>query len=268
MPLIPDLTLPGEESVVVAGDWHGNINWAQQVFPFLRRAVPGVRTVLHLGDFGFWPGQDYAQTVDYWARNAGVERILVTPGNHENWAALDALFAETPGEMIQIAERVFVMPRGYRFRLAGRRFTSLGGAASLDREDRVPFREWWPSEIPTEADVDRVIAGGPTDVLLTHEAVDGGTDLVERVLRANPLGWGREALAYSALSRDRVTRVYCALQPKVVAHGHLHLQAERTREDGKQIFSLAADGADGNLALLDLSTLKWSWLGDPRAWKR
>ena len=193
MASIPDLSLPGETSVVVAGDWHGSVSWVQQVFPFLRRAVPCVRTVLHLGDFGYWPerpGQGFVQTVDYWAKTAGIERVLVTPGNHEWWNSLDERFAGAPCEPIQLAERVFVMPRGFRFTLAGRQFTSFGGAASLDKDDRVALKEWWPTEVPSEEDVARVIAGGETDVLLTHEAVDGGPELVERVIRSNPLGWG------------------------------------------------------------------------------
>jgi hypothetical protein len=268
---IPDLTLPGETSVVVAGDWHGNVTWAQQTFPFLRRAVPGVRTVLHLGDFGYWPerpGHGFEETVSYWARAAGVERVLVTPGNHEWWSDLDKKFTAAPGRMVQLADRVFMMPRNFRFTLAGRQFTSLGGAASLDRADRVPLKEWWPSEVLTEADVAAAIAGGRTDVMLTHEAVDGGPALIEQVIRSNPLGWDDYALAYSALSRDRVTRAYNALRPLVLAHGHLHLRAERTLEDGRRIYSLAADGDAGNLAVLNLSRLRWNWLGDPRAWKQ
>ncbi|MGY4856858.1 metallophosphoesterase [Cryobacterium sp. AP23] len=271
MSSVPDLTLPGESSVVIAGDWHGSITWAQQVFPFLRRTVPGVRTVLHLGDFGYWSereGHGFADTVSYWARAAGLERVLVSPGNHENWDKLDRLFAAAPGEPVEVAARVFMMPRGYRFTLAGKQYASFGGAASLDRADRVPLKDWWPTEVPTEDDVARMTSGGPADVLLCHEAIDGGADLVERVLKANPLGWDEDALAYSALSRHRVTRVYEALTPSVMAHGHLHLKAERTFEDGRRVYSVAADGDAGNLAVLDLHTLRWTWLGDPRAWKR
>ncbi|TFD94008.1 metallophosphatase family protein [Cryobacterium lactosi] len=271
MTSIPDLSLTGETQVAVAGDWHANIGWVQQVFPFLRRAVPGIRTVLHLGDFGYWgerSGHGFPETVSYWARAAGIERVLVTPGNHEHWSSLDSLFAVSPNRPVQIAERVHVLPRAFRFTLAGRTFASFGGAASLDRDDRVPLKTWWPSEVPTEADVTRAIDGGPTEVLLTHEAVDGGTELVERILRSNPLGWDEAAIAYSALSRERVTRVYEALRPRVLAHGHLHLKDERTSKDGRKIYSLGADGQDGNLAVLRLEDLRWTWLGDPRAWKR
>lgn len=268
---IPDLTLPGETSVVIAGDWHGSVNWVQATFPFLRRATPNVRTVLHVGDFGHWPdrpGQGFVQTVDYWMRAAGVERILVTPGNHEWWSDLDSRFAAAPGQMVQLTERVFVAPRGYRFTIAGRQFTSFGGAASLDKADRTPLRDWWPTEIPTDEDVARAIAGGPTDVLLTHETVDDGAPLVESVLRSNPLGWGPEELAYSALSRRRVSEVYRALHPDVLVHGHIHLKDEWQYANGQRIYSMGADGDPGNLGLLTLPDLRWTWLGDPRAWKR
>jgi hypothetical protein len=267
---IPDLTLPGETKVAVAADFHGNIGWCQLALPFLARVAPGTRTILHLGDLGIWPegGKGFLATVDYWARQAGIEQILLTPGNHDWWTRILAAQADQPGEPAQLSERVFVLPRGYRFALGGTRFMSFGGAASVDFEDRTEGRDWWAEEMPTDADVQLAIAGGDTDVLLAHETVDGGTPLVERVLRANPQGWGADALAYSALSRARVTRVFEAVKPKLFAHGHMHLKDDITLETGSRIYSLAADGQDGNLALLDLTTLEWTWLGDPRAWKR
>jgi len=47
----------GPRRIVVAGDWHGNEEWAVSVI----RRVPTLlarqsqRLVLHLGDFGIWP---------------------------------------------------------------------------------------------------------------------------------------------------------------------------------------------------------------------
>jgi hypothetical protein len=268
---IPDLTLPGETHVAVAGDWHGNIGWCQRALPFLARVAPGTRTILHLGDFGIWPersGKGFLAAVDYWARQAGVERILATPGNHESWTRILEAQADQPGEPAQVSERVYVFPRGYRFALGGTRFMSFGGAGSVDYEGRTEGRDWWAEEMPTDEEVELAIARGDTDVLLAHETVDGGTLLVNRVLLANPQGWGADALAYSALSRARVTRVFEAVKPKLFAHGHMHLKDDIALEDGRRIYSLAADGQDGNMALLDLTTLEWTWLGDPRAWKR
>lgn len=183
-----DLSIPGELQVALAGDWHGNLFWVQRAIPFLARRARGIRTILHVGDFGVWrerPGKGMLATVDYWCRQTGIERVLVTPGNHEDWDLLDAAFARYPGEAVRLSEVVWVLPRGYRFTLAGRSFVSFGGAASLDYASRTPGMNFWPMEIPTEENVASAIAGGPAEVLVTHETVNGGAPAVERVLSSN-----------------------------------------------------------------------------------
>lgn len=52
----PDLTLPGEIKVVVAGDWHANPNWVGRAIPEIAQDSRDIRTILHLGDFGIWSG--------------------------------------------------------------------------------------------------------------------------------------------------------------------------------------------------------------------
>jgi hypothetical protein len=201
-------------------------------------------------------------------RAAGLDRILVTPGNHEFWSHLDELFGSRPGESIQLSETVTVMPRGFRFSLGGRSFMSLGGAASTDFASRVPFTSWWPCEIPTEDDVNAAIASGPVDVLLTHETVDGSTVEVEEMLRTNPQRWNHDALAYAKISRGRVIRVWNAVNPRILAHGHMHLRWEIELADERRVYSLGCDSQAGNVGLLDLKTLDWSWLGGDGSWTR
>jgi len=256
-----DLTLAGESRVAIAGDWHGNGSWVQTLLPGLHRAAPDVRTILHLGDFGFWRSphrKGFTDTVDYWAEAAGIERILVTPGNHEMWPLLEERFAERPGEAVQMSKTVWALPRGFRFTLAGTSFMSFGGAASIDYADRRQGIDWWTEELPTDEQVDAAIEGGPVDVMLTHETIDGGTPLVEQIIRDNPLGWADEELTYSALSRARVTRLWEHIHPQILAHGRMHVPDAVTLPDGPRIYSLGCDGQVGNLAILHLSDLSWS----------
>lgn len=42
-------------------------------------------TILQLGDYGFDHSGHGTHAVDYWAHKAGIERFLVTLGNHEEW---------------------------------------------------------------------------------------------------------------------------------------------------------------------------------------
>ena len=256
--------MPNETRVVIAGDWHGNIAWVGKAIPSIARNSSGVRTILHVGDFGIWPsagGRKFLDAVDFWCARAGISRVLVTPGNHENWDWLEEAFVSEPGNPVALSSVVEVLPRGYRFEIGNRTFASFGGAASVDFEMRSPGIDWFPGELPTEQDVERAISGGPADVLLTHEAIDGGTPASEDMLLSNPMRWSPKALDYSSRSRALVTRVWDGVAPSLLFHGHMHLADRVTLpSSGQQVISLGRDGQTRNLALLELSTLSWRWL--------
>ncbi|KRC61176.1 hypothetical protein ASE14_09615 [Agromyces sp. Root81] len=259
------MTSAGDEHVVaVAGDWHGNVSWVQRAIPALARQHPGVRTILHLGDLGIWSGErppGFLGTLDYWCARSGIDRVLLTPGNHDDWALLDAAFAARPSHAVPLSDHVWALPRGLRFELDGRSFLSFGGAASMDFEARVPGRDWWLQETPTDAEASYAMSGGGVDVLLTHDCVDGGTlEAAEEMKRGH---WGAEAQAYSAAARARVTSVWEGVCPRILAHGHMHVKGERQLDDGRRIYSLANEFRAGNLAVLDLRTLNWEWVALP-----
>jgi hypothetical protein len=251
--------------VAIAGDWHGNVPWVQSVIPRLHRQAPDVTTIFHLGDFGLFPeriGEGFLSAVDFLSVAAGIERIWVTPGNHEDWGQLAARFDARPGQPVQLSRVVWTLPRSYRFTIARKRWMSFGGAASLDLDWDGEGQEWQSGEAPTDSDVRTAIAGGLVDVLLTHETVNGGTREVEDILAANPLGWGQAALEYSAASRRRVTQVWEAVHPAILAHGHIHMKGEIELADRRRVYSLGSNGRAGNLGVLNVETLEWRWLTD------
>ena len=177
--------------------------------------------------------------------------MFVTPGNHEDWGQLTARSAREPGGAVQLSRVVWVLPRGFRFTLGGHSWMSFGCAASVDREFRTEGVDWWAEEAPTGRDVEHAIAGGPVEVMLTHEAINGGTSTVENILATNPMGWPAAAMSYSAKSREKVTRVWDAVHPKVPAHGHFHVKGEIELPNSRRVYSLGCNGQNGNLALLN-----------------
>lgn len=259
-----DLTLPGETRIAVAGDWHGSIVHTQHIIPWMHRLHPDIKTVVHVGDFGIprtlANRKSYLSTASYWAVKTGI-RLLVTPGNHEGWTLLDELFEASGGQPVEVEPMVWLLPRGYRFTIAGISFLSFGGAASIDYKFRVEGADWFPTEMPTEAHVAAAIAGGPVDVLITHETVNGGTPSVEKMLAENPQGWDADELAYSSWSRKLVTDVWDGVNPRVLAHGHMHKKDEITLDDGRRVYSMHMNSKRGNIGFLTLNeTLDWEWL--------
>lgn len=158
-----------DERVWAVGDLHGNVRWVQALLPAMHRRDPSIRTVLQVGDYGFDHTGRGTHPVDFWAEKSGIERVLVTLGNHEEWANISPAQEATPGRAIRVSEVVWLLPRPFRFTIAGREVLSLGGASSVDKAFRTPGKDWFEDELITEEMETAAIAGGAADVLLTPE---------------------------------------------------------------------------------------------------
>ena len=265
--LTRDDATPGSEArVAIAGDWHSSGYWARRALGMLHDQAPDVQTVLHLGDFNLTsnaPWAAYRRSVVEAMEANGIARLMVTPGNHEDWGQLGPRFDLHPNEPYRLpkAPAISFLPRGYRFQIGGRKFVSFGGAASPDQERRIEGKDWWRNEEPNEADAARATAGGRIDVMLSHEAVNGGTRLVDDVIsRPNRRLFDETGLAASRRSRALVTNVWSELAPARLFHGHMHIRAEGHLPDSRSVYSLAANNSAGNIGILDLKDLTWSWL--------
>lgn len=269
--LVDGTAVPSSRLVAVAGDWHGDTGWAVEVIAGLGNA--GVTHLLHVGDFGVWPGADgarFVEAVDAAAAAAGVT-VLVTPGNHEDWDLLDAWPLDDRGDGLGAVQwlrhRVAVAPRGHRWSMrspsgVARSFVSLGGAPSIDFEYRTPGRSWWPGEMITAAHVAAVVAAGHAEVMIAHDAPGPpyAVDAVADILTGNPIGWSDRALAYAAEGRALITEAFEGVAPRVFFHGHYHAHGRREvgYEDGRSGLVVALDQQRTvrNVAVVDLDTLE------------
>lgn len=245
------INLP-DTRVAVCGDWHGNLAWLRTLAPAITALAPDVTTVVQLGDW--WMDTSAS---DHIFTDAGIQRVYVTLGNHEPWGDITPLQREYPGEAIRVSTVTWLLPRPARLHIGGHDILSLGGAASVDREWRTNGIDWWPDENITDAHVAAAIAGGPADVMLTHESPVGTpVRKVREVLRTNPLGFPEEARLESAVSRKRVSRVWDEVRPDLLMHGHMHTPGAGTTDDGRRVISMGCDDQQGNLAFLDSRDLE------------
>lgn len=244
--VVPDLR------VAVCGDWHGNQSWLRAMTPAICRLAPDVTTVMQLGDW--W--MDPRASDDIFAA-AGITRVYVTLGNHEPWSEITPLLDAHPGAAVRVSEVTWLLPRPARLQIGGRAVLSLGGAASVDRYLREEGVSWWPDEAVTDEQVEAAIEGDSVDLMLTHESPAGTpVSSVREVLRTNPLGFPDQMRAESAVSQARVGFVWDTLRPELLIHGHMHSPGGGATEDGRRVASLGCDAQQGNLAFLDLDTLR------------
>jgi hypothetical protein len=146
-------------------------------------------------------------------------------------------------------------PRGTRWTWHGLTWLALGGATSLDRVGRTEGVSWWPEEALTIADADRAVAGGPVDVMVTHDAPAGVT-----VPGAGSYLWREETMNASYLNRELLREVVDVVGPTHLFHGHFHTAYTADLDLGGDLHA-AIRGLDKenaglrNLVHLDLAEL-------------
>ena len=248
-------TAAAPATVGVAGDWHGATGWAKRAI----EALPDhVRTLIHLGDFGFMGSNfvgEYVHKVNRFALDRDLT-ILVVPGNHENYDWLAKQPVDDDGRTVA-AQRILTLPRGYRFAIGGLTACAVGGAVSVDQGRRTPGKTWWPQEEISEDQATEIAVAGPVDLLFTHDMpLDSGCPSLRHQDLVN---WAGERIASTSYAHHRRVRdITEALTPSRLLHGHMHNRYTNkvtwNSVDGQPfdctIDGLACDGMEGNLALL------------------
>lgn len=159
--------------IAVFGDWHGNLGWALTAIGSAARE--GAHTAIHVGDFGFdWPGRKrgrFEAKLNKYLVDLGLT-LVVSGGNHDNWDTLANLAVDIDG-LAAVRSNIRILPRGGRTMLEGLAVGGLGGAFSVDYKQRTEGKDWWPNEEPTQEEATALVAGGPLDILITHDAPAG-----------------------------------------------------------------------------------------------
>lgn len=212
--------------ILVVGDTHGNKRfWENEVLPRTERLEADL--VCQLGDFGYWPrrrgpAREFIRTVA-----ESPLPVLFLDGNHEDHESLRGAVAEVrartplnPTSPVPLGGSLLYMPRGARLVWGGVRVAALGGAHSIDRRLRTPGLDWFREESVDLDDLSLLEAGGPTDILLTHD-VPAGAPVHGLPLEDMPKAWLGElpdALAHRILVQQGLDSV----RPSVLLHGHFH----------------------------------------------
>lgn len=248
--------------ILVAGDWHGNANFAVNLISWIPRLLPDhPRILLHLGDFGIWPGDaPYLSALDEALENAEAELWFVD-GNHEDHRRLRNMMEQRPIEdrrtkPYKINSRIQWLPRGYRWTWHWRTWVALGGAASVDRPVRTILKDWWPQELIDIQDYRAVVDRGPADVMVTHECPEG---VPLRLDSAVPAWW---ELGPAEEQRRGLRNIGRDVQPNWWLHGHHHL-FHATKVDlgwgDVQVIGLNCDGVlNGNSVICDVKKMEFT----------
>ena len=144
--------------IYLTGDTHGShtINkLASSNFPEGLKLTKQDYVII-LGDFGLIWKDEPDKNELYWMEWLTNKpwTTLVLQGNHENNPRINSLpTVKKFGSIIhKYNESIFFFKRGEIYNIDNDIFFTMGGAISIDKDEREPGRTWWPEEIPSTAE--------------------------------------------------------------------------------------------------------------------
>jgi Calcineurin-like phosphoesterase len=253
-PASPD-PLVTPRRIAFAGDWHANSRWAVGAVEYA--AERGADVIIHVGDFGYDFRAQFLRALDR-ALAAADMVLMFVDGNHENFPTLLRYPVRENG-LRQLGNRVWHLPRGFRWTWGGTTLLALGGAHSVDRPWREPGLSWWREETVTDADIERAIAGGPAEVLVTHDC-PAGVEIPD--LAETSRIWPVDEIVASDVHRQRLRTVVDAVRPRAIWHGHFHRLYHTVADFGYGPVDVNGLDCDGttmprNLVIRDLAQVSY-----------
>lgn len=231
---------PPPTRIALSGDWHRNADFAKRAIA--SAAAQGAQGIIQLGDFGIWPGhvgRAYLTSVSQQLEKAGIWGCFID-GNHDDFWQLHSIPLD-PNGLRPIRDNLWHIPRGYRWWWNERTWLALGGAVSMDRKLRTIGKNWWPEETITNSQFEEVLAGGPADVMLTHDC-PSGVDIPGLM----PEGfWDADQMRNANAHRQILRAVVDDVAPTTLYHGHFHVRYQAIAEFERSRCLIEGLGDDG-----------------------
>lgn len=200
--------MPEPQKLLLVGDTHADTKWVTKIIRHAKSI--GVDTIFQLGDFGFWPTHyvRYLDTVQRVLNDSDITMYWLD-GNHEDHGLLK------PGLALGRLQHV---PRGHRWQWWGKTWMAVGGGVSVDRKMRTAGRDWFPEETLTREQLERCLAPGAVNVILSHDCPDGVD-----IPGLTPDRFPEEDIRASEGHRELIGEICNTTIPSKLFHGHYHV---------------------------------------------
>ncbi len=199
----------------ITGDTHGEEQRFLYMDSIIDKTLKANDKLFITGDFGYVFTDSYRERrfLDFMAEKPYM--ILFVDGNHENFELLKEFPEEEwCGGKVRVIRRdcenkpkIIHLMRGQVFTIEDKRIFAFGGACSVDRYMRTPYRTWWPQELPNDEELKEAVANlqkvdNHVDYIVTHTGPEyvmnrlyGGIEAKEKPLN-NFLEWVRENVEF------------------------------------------------------------------------
>lgn len=269
---------------MLLGDTHGNVKFITKV------AIPaaisaGVRWIYQVGDFGYWEhttsGETYLNAVSDALKGTNVELVFI-PGNHDKVSLIPKRYNEVSG-FYQIRSSLWFAPNGTHWFLGKTGFLVLGGAYSIDKQQRLEAEEakarnlfiqrkqqryqypdgylaiqaqeetaetlWFPEEEMTDEELDTILNSvKPEDVnvILAHDKPymsNTGVKLLN--------------IDETIPNQRRLQKAVNTLKPELFVHGHLHVRYRDTIRCGDNDAYTVVEGLGADVPNFNQLAIDW-----------
>lgn len=281
--------------ILIHGDMHGDANaqgaasnvsveYARTKRASSIRAVDnasrlGCEFIIQVGDFGgTWPGwfgMVFTDRLNAALIDANI-RLIWLDGNHEGFDAIDRLkkygLRNTRGQLF-LRSNILYSPRGTSWIMDNKRFMTIGGAYSIDKEWRTVGESWWPQEQLTDQEVLGIVNNAigrrernkpEVDYLFTHDCHPH-----------TPFKFRLKNDPESNMHRDKIKTIVDALRPRMWWHGHMHEKYDWTLPHGApfdpaegsvtKVYGLADGVEKDSWGILDTETDTFTFESERRA---
>lgn len=214
-------------NIIVTGDVHGRFGHLNAL---INKHKNNLDLVICCGDFGYWPNHNEGI---HSIKTHGIP-ILWCDGNHEDhWTLRDRASDE-------VAENVFYMPRGSTYKLDdGRIILFMGGADSIDKENRSIGIDWFPEETINHGDM-QGLPDTKIDIFVTHTC--------PKELYHTMVAYYEEK--YLEPSNHALSELWQMYKPDLWFFGHWHYYKEGNLDNTKWYA----------MSCTESSTRWWRWL--------
>ena len=263
---------------MMVGDTHGNTRALMSAMKVAGQCK--IEHLLVLGDFGLWDhfadGVAFLDDINEYAQAMRLT-VYAVGGNHENWDHWNWYVDNMPTSkgFAIVRRRVVLAPRVHRWKWANTEFLGVGGAVSIDKDNRLlhekggqnyglgrtsfrppaPRTLYWPNEQLTDEDVDGILSRpSNVDVLVTHDCSN-----------YTPFHARLKPDLDSQIHRQRIDTVLKHVKPDFHFHGHMHTKYDWINtqvhgfQHGTQTYGLECDGMWDNFGVFDTETKAFDW---------
>ncbi len=199
---------------LIVGDIHGNF------LPFINiieAKKPDI--VIQVGDFGYWPG------TPGWQEKKKIFESIKVPiywcdGNHENHKIIKEKCDNlAPGETtIELLPNCFYVKRGSLLNINNTKILFMGGANSIDKNQRTLGFDYFTEEIISSLDFDNITDERP-NIIISHTCPNEFvSDLQKRIYETQ----GMRITLDNDPSRKALSILLEKFNPELWFFGHWH----------------------------------------------